>query len=74
MGTVLDTERAALWCFANTSGYAECVLAAVDLGDDTDTTAAVARGFTCIVYGIDAIPAKGAGALLGRDVIEFCLF
>ncbi|WP_072354155.1 ADP-ribosylglycohydrolase family protein [Olsenella sp. kh2p3] len=41
-GFVLDTERAALWCLANTSSYAECVLAAVNLGDDTDTTAAVA--------------------------------
>jgi ADP-ribosylglycohydrolase len=37
-GFVLDTERAALWCLANTSSYAECVLTAVNLGDDTDTT------------------------------------
>jgi ADP-ribosylglycohydrolase len=31
-GFVLDTERSALWCLANTSSYAECVLAAVNLG------------------------------------------
>lgn len=73
-GYVRDTERAALWCLANTSGYAKCVLAAVNLGDDTDTTAAVAGGFACIVYGIDAIPVQGADALLGTDVIESCLF
>lgn len=69
-----DIECAALWCLANASSYAEFVLAAVNLGDDTDTTAAVAGGFACIVYGIDAIPVQGADALLGTDVIESCLF
>ena len=34
-GFVLSTERAALWCLANTSSYAECVLVAANLGDDT---------------------------------------
>lgn len=41
-GFVRDTLKAATWCFVNTNGYEACVLAAVNLGDDTDTTAAVA--------------------------------
>lgn len=73
-GYVLDTEQAALWCLANTSDYASCVLAAVNLGDDTDTTAAVAGGLAGIVYGMDAIPAEWFDALRGKDVIEACLF
>lgn len=73
-GFVRDTERAALWCLANTGGYEECALLAVNLGDDTDTTAAVAGGLAGIVYGMDAIPAEWMGALRGRDVIEGCLF
>lgn len=73
-GYVRDTECAALWCLANTSGYAECVLAAVNLGDDSDTTAAVAGGLAGIVYGYDAIPSEWLDALRGRDVIESCLF
>lgn len=73
-GFVLDTERAALWCLANTSSYAECVLAAANLGDDTDTTAAVAGGLAGIVYGMDAIPAEWLAKLRGKDVIEGCLF
>lgn len=73
-GYVRDTERAALWCLANTSGYAKCVLAAVNLGDDTDTTAAVAGGLAGIAYGYDAIPSEWLDALRGRDVIESCLF
>ena len=47
---------------------------AVNLGDDTDTTAAVAGALAGIVYGADAIPARWLGALRGRDVIEACLF
>ncbi len=73
-GFVLDTERAALWCLANTSSYAECVLAAVNLGDDTDTTAAVAGGLAGIVYGMGGIPGKWLNALLGKATIDACLF
>lgn len=73
-GYALDTERAALWYLVNTSSYADCVLAAGNLGDDTDTTAAVAGGLAGIVYGINAIPRKWLGKLRGKDVIEKCLF
>ena len=73
-GFVLDTERAALWCLANTSSYAECVLAAVNLGDDTDTTAAVAGGLAGIAYGMEGIPGEWLDALLGKATIDACLF
>jgi ADP-ribosylglycohydrolase len=35
-----------------TSSYRECVLAAVNLGEDTDTVAAVAGGLAGIYYGV----------------------
>lgn len=73
-GYVLDTYRAALWCLANTSTYAGCVLAAVNLGDDTDTTAAVAGGLAGIVYGYEGIPARWIETLRGKEAIESCLF
>ena len=38
-GFVLDTLGAALWCALHTDNFKDCVLAAVNLGDDTDTTA-----------------------------------
>lgn len=69
-----DTEKAALWCLANTSSYRDCVLAAVNLGDDTGTTAAVAGGLAGIVYGMDAIPDGWLQSLRGKDMIERCLF
>ncbi len=73
-GFVRHTFDAALWCLANTSSYAECALAAVNLGDDTDTTAAVAGALAGIVYGIEGIPSEWLNKLGGKDVIEACLF
>lgn len=73
-GFVLDTYRAALWCLINTHTYAECVLKAVNLGADTDTTAAVAGALAGIVYGLEGIPAEWIEVLRGKDVIEGCLF
>ncbi|MGE4623210.1 ADP-ribosylglycohydrolase family protein [Bifidobacterium longum] len=69
-GFVKDTYEAALWCLANTDDYASCVLAAVNLGDDTDTTAAVAGYLAGIKYGFDAIPAQWLSVLRGRELIE----
>lgn len=73
-GYVIDTLCAAIWCLANTTSYAECVLAAVNLGSDTDTTACVAGALAGIVYGYDAIPHEWLETLRGKDIIERCLF
>ena len=51
-GYVVDSLEAALWCFLNSDSYKECVLKAVNLGDDTDTIAAIAGGLAGIYYGI----------------------
>lgn len=55
-GYVVDALEAALWCCLNHESYAETVLAAVNLGDDTDTTAAIAGGLAGLYYGLDNIP------------------
>ncbi|MBO7702521.1 MAG: ADP-ribosylglycohydrolase family protein [Eggerthellaceae bacterium] len=73
-GFVLDTLGAAIWCFANTDSYAECVLAAVNLGGDSDTTACVAGALAGAYYGYESIPEEWLEALRGKDVIERCLF
>ena len=73
-GYVVSTFTAALWCFTHTSSYRDCVLAAVNLGSDTDTTAAVAGALAGEVYGYDAIPAEWLDVLRGTDIIEDCLF
>lgn len=57
-GYVVDTLEAAIWCFLNTDSYKDCVLKAVNLGDDTDTVGAVAGGLAGLYYGITEIPAE----------------
>lgn len=73
-GYVLDTLESSIWCLVTTNDYASCVLKAVNLGSDTDTTAAVAGAFAGIVYGKDAIPTEWMRTLRGKGIIECCLF
>lgn len=46
-----------------TTSYEDAVRAAVDLGGDTDTVAAVTGGLAGAVHGFDAIPARWTKAL-----------
>jgi ADP-ribosyl-[dinitrogen reductase] hydrolase len=69
-GHVLDCLEAALWCFYTTESYADAVLAAVNLGDDADTTAAVCGQVAGAWYGAGAIPERWLKTLAMRDEIE----
>lgn len=69
-GYVMETLQAALWCLVKTDNYKACVLKAVNLGRDTDTTAAVAGGLAGILYGYDGIPAEWMEKLQRKDMIE----
>ncbi len=69
-GYVVDTLEAALWCVLTTDNYRDCVLKAVNLGDDTDTVAAVAGGLAGALYGYDAIPSEWLDTLKRKDYIE----
>lgn len=55
-GYVIHTLTASLWCLLTTDNYRECVLKAVNLGGDTDTTGCVAGGLAGVAYGIGALP------------------
>jgi len=55
-GYVLHTLEAAVWCLLTTSNYSEAVLKAVNLGLDTDTTAAITGGLAGLLYGFESIP------------------
>jgi ADP-ribosylglycohydrolase len=68
-GYVLHTLEASIWCLLTTSGYKEAVLKAVNLGDDTDTTAAVTGGLAGLLYGMDNIPQNWLAQIARRDDI-----
>jgi len=69
-GYVIHTLEAAVWCLLNTGSYSEAVLRAVNMGFDTDTTAAVTGGLAGILYGYDGIPQEWTAQLARRDEIE----
>lgn len=69
-GYVLHTLEASIWCLLTTSNYQEAVLKAVNLGNDTDTTAAVTGGLAGLLYGYDAIPEQWLAQLARKDEIE----
>lgn len=69
-GYVVDTLEAAIWCLLNTDCYKDCVLKAVNLGEDTDTVAAVAGGLAGILYGYDSIPKEWINTLVKYEMIS----
>ncbi|CAL2083332.1 ADP-ribosylglycohydrolase [Tenacibaculum sp. 190524A02b] len=68
-GYVIDTLEASLWCLMTSSGYKETVLKAVNLGDDTDTTATVAGAIAGLYYGMEAIPKEWVEVLARKNDI-----
>lgn len=72
-GYVLHSLEASLWCFLNLNTYEETVLKVVNLGGDTDTTAAITGGLAGMYYGIDNIPQKWISTLARKnDVDDLC--
>ena len=69
-GYVVYSLEAAIWCLLTTNSYEECVLKAVNLGEDTDTVAAIAGSLAGVLYGVDAIPASWMGKLRKKEYIE----
>jgi len=69
-GYVVSSLEAAIWCLLNTASYKDCVLRAVNLGEDTDTVAAIAGGLAGALYGYDEIPLAWRKKLLRLGYIE----
>ncbi|WP_149829941.1 ADP-ribosylglycohydrolase family protein [Streptomyces tailanensis] len=57
-GAVWPCLGSAVWALRTTDSYEDAVRAAVDLGGDTDTVAAVTGGLAGAVYGVDGIPER----------------
>lgn len=68
-GYVVDCLRSAVWACQGRD-YEEVARRAIGLGDDTDTTAAVAGGVAGIRWGEAGIPARWREGLRGRELPE----
>ncbi|HVE53801.1 MAG TPA: ADP-ribosylglycohydrolase family protein [Ramlibacter sp.] len=69
-GYCVASLEAALWCFHRTDTFEAAVLAATNLGDDADTTAAITGQLAGAHYGVGGIPARWLERLHMRRDIE----
>ena len=67
---MVDTIEAAIWCLLNTISYKDCVLKAVNLGEDTYTIAAVAGGLAGLYYGYEEIPKEWVEVVVRKEYVE----
>lgn len=69
-GYVINTMNWCVYLLSNTTSYEEAVMEAVNMGYDSDTTAAVTGGLAGIFYGYDTIPNRWKSELLKKEEIE----
>jgi ADP-ribosylglycohydrolase len=68
-GYVARSLQAATWAVSRSTDFRSAVLLAANLGDDADTTAAIAGQLAGAVYGVSGIPEEWLGALAWRERI-----
>ena len=69
-GYVVHTLEAAIWCLLNSDSYTDCVLKAVNLGEDTDTVGAVAGGLAGLCYGYENIPKEWIDIIASKEWVS----
>ncbi len=70
-GYVVKSLEASLWCFNKTNSFKESVCLAANLGDDSDTTAAIVGQIAGAYYGLSGIPSEWVSKLdKGTEIIE----
>jgi ADP-ribosylglycohydrolase len=68
-GYAVHALEAALWALHTTDTFEDGALAAVNLGDDADTTGAIYGQLAGALYGVDAIPAHWREVIVMGDAI-----
>ncbi len=69
-GYVVHCLEASLWCVAHASSYRAAVLTAINLGEDTDTTACVTGALAGALHGLAAVPEAWLKVLASREYVE----
>ena len=68
-GYVVDCLKSSFKVIKESKSYEETIKKAIALGNDTDTTAAVAGGIAGALYGFENIPKKWFENLRGKDEV-----
>jgi len=69
-GYCIDALEAAIWAVAGAKDFRDAILRATNLGDDADTTAAIAGQLAGAAWGVEGIPADWLAKLAMRERIE----
>ena len=69
-GYVVDTLEAVLWMLLNTNSYKQAIIGCINLGNDTDTIAAICGSLAGIIYGYDNIPKEWINGLIKLDYLN----
>lgn len=69
-GYVVDSLEASLWCTVKNDTYEDAVVAAINLGEDTDTIGAITGSLNGIIYGKNNIPERWLNKLRKKDYLE----
>jgi ADP-ribosyl-[dinitrogen reductase] hydrolase len=68
-GYVLETVGASFWALANFPSAEEIIVQAVSLGDDADSTGAVAGALAGATFGAQALPSRWREQVQYRDAL-----
>jgi ADP-ribosyl-[dinitrogen reductase] hydrolase len=71
-GYVVHSLEAALWSVGRSASFRDAVLTAANLGEDADTTAAIAGQLAGALYGASGIPQAWRDKLAWHDRIVAC--
>lgn len=69
-GYVIHTLEASFWCILQKDNFLDAVWAAIYLGEDTDTTAAVTGSLAALAFGLDDVPHTWLGQLARINDIQ----
>ena len=68
-GYVIEVLESSIWFFLNKNSYKDTILSIINLGHDTDTSAAIAGGLAGLYYGRKGMPEKWVASLARLDDI-----
>ncbi|MCO5229920.1 MAG: ADP-ribosylglycohydrolase family protein [Chitinophagales bacterium] len=69
-GYVIEVLESSFWFFLEEDSYENTILSIINLGHDTDTSAAIVGGLAGLYYGIDKIPINWIKQITRKNDIE----
>lgn len=69
-GYIVHSLEAAIWCVGNSTTFKEAILMAVNLGEDTDTVAAITGSIAGMYKQLDNIPEEWLGKIVSKQKVD----